>query len=318
MKVDVHQHLWSEPLVEALSLRREFPYIARENALAVLYLRGERPYVIDLESEAPARRARLLSEDGVDRALLCLSSPAGIEWLAPKEAAPLLDAYHDGAFSAGEKFGVWGSIALRDPDPADVDRLLADGCVGLSLPAGAIGSVERLARMRAVLERLAEHDAPLLVHPGPGPGELSADHGEPALREPLWWSALTSYVASMHCAWLAFRAAGRADHPDLRVIFTMLAGLAPLQAERLQSRGDQERAAPDQLTFYEVSSYGSEAIGAVAAVVGEGQLLYGSDRPVVDPSALGTPSLLDWDAVGEASERALGQVFVSTRDGMLR
>ena len=51
MKIDVHQHLWTEPLVEALAARSELPFVRVENGLTVLYLAGERPYVIDLASE---------------------------------------------------------------------------------------------------------------------------------------------------------------------------------------------------------------------------------------------------------------------------
>ena len=59
MKTDVHQHLWTEPLVRALERRHEFPFVRHEHGLTVLFLAGERPYVIDLASEAPQRRAGL-------------------------------------------------------------------------------------------------------------------------------------------------------------------------------------------------------------------------------------------------------------------
>jgi hypothetical protein len=63
----------------------------------------------------------------------------------------------------------------------------------------------------------------------------------------------------------------------------MLAGLAPLQAERLAARGG-DAALRDPHTFYDTSSYGPAAIAAMAAAVGHGALVHGSDRPVVDPA----------------------------------
>ncbi len=162
MKIDVHQHLWTEPLIEALAVRGELPFVRTERGLTVLYLAGERPYVIDRESEEPALRADLVEQDGLDRALLCLSSPIGIEGLARAEAAPLLDAYHEGALALGSPFGVWGAIALDRPDAEDVDRLLELGCIGLSLPAGAIDGVDRVAGLRPVLERLEVPRPPAL------------------------------------------------------------------------------------------------------------------------------------------------------------
>jgi 6-methylsalicylate decarboxylase len=305
MKIDIHQHLWTEPLVQALAERRELPFVRREHGLTVLFLAGERPYVIDLATEAPARRAALVELDGLDRALLCISSPLGIESLPREQSLPLIDAYHDGVLSLDDPFGVWGAIALDRPDPDDVDRVISRGCVGLSLPAGALSSVDALSRVRPVLARLELLGAPLLVHPGPGADEPPA-LGEASLGDPLWWPALTRYVADMQAAWLAFLAAGRLQHPDLRVVFSMLAGLAPLHAERLASRGGPAPYVPDPLVFYDTSSYGPSAVRTLAELVGAQQLLYGSDRPIVEPSEFSMPDRLDWDPIADATRRALG------------
>lgn len=309
MKIDVHQHLWTEPLIQALACRRELPFIRHENGLTVLYLAGERPYVIDLPAEAPASRAALVESDGLDRALVCLSSPLGIEWLPRPQALALIDAYHEGALSLDDPFGVWGAIALDRPDPGDVDRVLARGCVGLSLPAGAIASVDAIASLGPVLARLESHGAPLFVHPGPPAGNGAHPvAGETSLGDPLWWPALTGYVACMQAAWLAFLVAGRASHPRLRVVFSMLAGLAPLHGERLHARGGPSTSPPDPLVFYDTSSYGPGTVGLVEELVGPEQILYGSDRPVVDPSEFGTLDCLDWHSIGHCTHRALGGV----------
>jgi hypothetical protein len=311
VKIDVHQHLWTAQLVEALSDRRDLPFVRREHGLTVLYLAGERPYVIDLSTEAPAHRAALVELDGLDRALLCLSSPLGIELLPREQSLALIEAYLEGALSLRGPFGVWGAIALDRPDPADVDRALARGCVGVSLPAGALGSLDALARLHPLLARLESRDAPLFAHPGPGARQIGAPEagvGETSLGDPLWWTSLTRYIAGMHAAWMAFHAAGRAQHPQLRVVFSMLAGLAPLHAERLASRGGSGSCLPDPLVFYDTSSYGPSAVRTLENVVGPEQLLYGSDRPVVEPGELGMPRELDWEPVCDGTRRALGIV----------
>jgi hypothetical protein len=314
-KIDIHQHLWTEPLVAALAGRRELPFVRSEHGLTVLFLAGERPYVIDLSNEEPAHRAALVERDGLDRALLCLSSPLGIECLPREQAMPLLDAYHEGALGLDGPFGVWGAIALDRPDPDDVDRALARGCVGLSLPAGAIADVDAVSHLRDVLARLEHHGAPLLIHPGPGSriGSSGAVAGA-SLGDPLWWPALTRYVAQMHAAWLAFAGAARNRHPELRAVFSMLAALAPLHVERLSSRGGTMPNLSDPLIFYDTSSYGPTAVHLLAAVVGREQLLYGSDRPVVEPAEHGMPGELDWESIAESTRRALGTVAaVSSR-----
>ncbi len=256
-----------------------------------------------------------MREDGLAGALVSLSSPLGIEGLPRRQALALIDAYHDGALALGEPFGVWGALALDGAGPRDVDHVLERGCVGVSLPAGALGSIEGLGRLRGVLHELEEADAPLFIHPGPGldgSRALPAASGGPSLVDPLWWSALTLYVSDMQAAWLAFLSVGRAEHPRLRVIFSMLAGLAPLHAERLRSRGGLAAASHDPLIFYETSSYGPAAVGQLADAVGAEQLLYGSDRPVADPREHGIAAVLDWDAIGRATRRALGATAPAT------
>jgi hypothetical protein len=308
LKLDVHQHVWTEPLLAALERRAELPFVRREAGLTVLFLAGERPYVIERASETAARRAALVREDGLGGALVCLSSPLGVEALPRHEALPLIDAYHEGALALGEPFGVWGALALDGARPHEVERLLGHGCVGLSLPAGALGGCEQITRLSEVLGALEQAGAPLLIHPGPGlgrPGGRPAA-ATPSLADPLWWSALTRYVSEMHAAWLAFLSTGREQHPGLHVVFSMLAGLAPLHAERLRSRGGLCAAEADPLSFYETSSYGPAAASQLAEAVGAGQLLYGSDRPVADPDEHGIRGVLDWDAIDDATRRMLG------------
>jgi hypothetical protein len=304
MRIDIHQHVWTEPLLDALARREELPFIRHEQGLTVLFLAGERPYVIDLEAETPSRRSALVELDGLDRALVCSSSPLGIEALPRSQALALIDAYHDGALALGEPFGVWGALALDGLCPQDVDRALERGCVGVSLPAGMLIGADGLAHLAPALRRLEDSGAPLLVHPGPRARLLA---GEASLSDPLWWPALTRYVAEMQAAWLSFMSQGRRSHPQLRVVFSMLAGLAPLHAERLAARGGPACCASDQLIFYDTSSYGSRAIGWLEEIVDPGQILYGSDRPVVDPHEQGAVQDLDWDLLSDSTKRALGE-----------
>jgi predicted TIM-barrel fold metal-dependent hydrolase len=284
MRVDVHQHLWTGSLLDALAQRRSLPFVRRSDGLTVLHSAGERAYVIDVDAEARANRVRLNDADGVDLALIALSSPIGIEALAREDAQPLIDAHLDGLSSLGSGFAAWGPIALDLPDPDDVDAALARGCVGISLPAEALAGPAALDALGPVLERVASSDVPLFVHPGPAPGRF-ARRREASLTEPLWWRALTDYVAQMQAAWLTFTTLGRREHPDLVVLFAMLAGGAPLLSERLTARGGPPIELRDPLIFYDSSSYGPDALDATARRVGPGQLVYGSDRPVAEPTA---------------------------------
>jgi 6-methylsalicylate decarboxylase len=287
-RIDAHQHLWPEPFVAALARRSEPPAMRRSGGEWLLHLAGEPEAPLDLAPQDPSTRVETLREDGVDRALLCLSSPLGIETLPRADAEPLLAAWHEGVFALGEPFGVWGAPALRDPRAADTEALLDRGAVGLSLPAGVLGTPAGVAHALPLLAALERRDRPLLVHPGPAPA------GAPGVP---WWAPAVSYVAELHAAWHGFAAWARPELPRLRVLFVALAGAAPLHVERLAGRGGPALAAFDPKTFYDTSSYGPRAIEAVGGVVGIDQLVHGSDRPV-----LGAPPD---PGLGVAGEHAL-------------
>jgi 6-methylsalicylate decarboxylase len=293
MRVDVHQHAWTPPLVEALAARDRLPLIERAGGSTVLRCAGERPYEVDLESQSAERRWQSAQADGLDLVVIALSSPIGIEALQRDTALELIDAHLRGVESLGDGFAGWGPLAIDRPDPADVDRLLGRGCVGISVPAGALAGAHALDALAPALERVQACGAPLFVHPGPS---HAAGGGEATASEPAWWQAVTGYVAQMQAAWLAFAAIGRSSHPELVVVFSMLAGGAPLLAERLQTRGGPSVDLDDRRVFYDTSSYGPVAVDAMAARVGEHQLVHGSDRPVLEPLSTGRESALQANA----------------------
>ena len=284
MYVDIHQHVWTTPLLDALGARECLPFVRRTDGLTVLHGGGELPYVIDTGAESAARRAALLGADGVELAVVALSSPIGIETLRHEMAAELISAHLDGVVALGEGFAAWGPVPTDAPDPTDVDEVLARGCVGVSVPACALAGRDALDALGPLLERVEARGVPLFVHPG---GVANAQAREALLTEPLWWRALTDYVSQMQAAWLTFSTHGRRELPRLRVVFAMLAGAAPLQNERLATRGGPTVDLRDPLTFYDTSSYGPGLVNAMAGWVGAGQLVYGSDRPVVEPVMTG-------------------------------
>jgi hypothetical protein len=273
LEIDVHQHLWPICFQEALRRRRRPPRLHGWT----LELEGQPDYEVCPADHDIARRAALAAGDGLDVALVSLSSPLGIEWLPPAEAGPLLEVYHDTALALPKPFGAWASACLSEIDPAPLECALGRGCVGLQLPATALmdaGGYERCRPLLNILERL---DRPLLVHPGAAPAAAEA---------PPWWAALVPYVQQMHQAWFAFKAHGRPRHPRLRVCFAILAGLAPLHGERSAARGGG-RGLIDPEVFVETSSYGPRAIDATVRALGIDVIVFGSDRPYAPPTPAG-------------------------------
>ncbi|MDA0165026.1 amidohydrolase family protein [Solirubrobacter ginsenosidimutans] len=284
-RADIHQHLWPDGLLSSLARRTVAPRLRRDGRTWVLELEGDAPAPFDPHTHDVGVRTRLAAADRLQRVVVAPSAPLGIESLPVGEAESLLDAFHTGVLEAGAPFELWGGLVLGDPTAARVEALLDAGAVGLSLPAGALSSAAGIERLGPALEALSASAAPLFVHPGPAAGS------------PAWFPALTAYVAEMSTAWHAWAQWGRPAHRELRVVFAMLAGLAPLHAERLAARGGPVDAVHDPLTAFDTSSYGPRALDAMLRVVGVDRLLYGSDRPVIEPVAIA--------ALGAAAEHAI-------------
>ena len=198
--IDIHQHLWPEPLLRALAQRHAPPMLVRTGTGWTLRLLGAPEATIDLGDHDPDRRAALANADGLGRVLIAPSVPLGIEALPGAEAEPLLAAYHEGVAALPAPFGAWAAIGVAEPDPAALARLLDDGFAGACVAAEALAGPDGYERLGPVLEVLERRDAPLLVHPGRAAAPPDA---------PPWWGALTGYVAAMHAAWYAFGVWGR-------------------------------------------------------------------------------------------------------------
>src|SRR4051794_693834 len=133
-RIDVDQHLWPEPFLAALEDRTERPFLRD----GVLVLEGEPAARFEPGPHDPDRRPAELCADGIDRALVALSSPLGIEALPRAEAQPLLAAWHDGVFALGEPFGVWGAVALDGASARDVEARGVEAVLPLlHAPSGA-------------------------------------------------------------------------------------------------------------------------------------------------------------------------------------
>ena len=272
--VDVHQHLWPEAVFRVLERRGAPPKATWAGENWRLDLEGEPSFDVYPRDHDPDVRAHELV---VDRALVALSGPAGLEALPARDALAAIAAWQEAAKQLPDEHGWWAATpaALQGDGEAELaTEAIADGAAGLCLPANRLATPSEAEHTLTLLNAVAEAGAPVFVHPGPAQGGSQTD--------PAWWSPATRYVAQQHAAWHSFHAVIRPQLPTLRAIFAALAGLAPLQAERSTAKGgpDGEQALADPLTFYDTSSYGPRAVRAMGTAVGIGQLVHGSDYPV--------------------------------------
>ena len=193
-------------------------------------------------------------------------------------ADELRSAYHEGIRGLAEASG-GRLLALAQAE-------CLPGFAGACVSAGALS-----AGIEPLLAELEATGQLLFVHPGP-PGPVP--DGRPG-----WWPALADYTTQMQAAYLTWLARDAASHTSVPVIFSMLAGGAPVQLERLRSRGVDLRTVLHDNVYFEVSSYGRRALELTLSTFGVTQLVYGSDAPVIDPRQ----TLAEIAAFGEAVER---------------
>jgi 6-methylsalicylate decarboxylase len=252
--VDFHQHFWPEPFVAALARRTEPPLLRGRR----LELPLEPPCEIDLRAHDLEERLRLLDRHGIDRAVVSLPPTLCIEG-----QDDLLEAYHRGiAEVAAAAAGRLVPLAVGDYLP---------GFAGVCVSAGAL-----VAGLEPLLAQLDAAGRLLFVHPGPPAGLPPGS--------PPWWAAVVDYTAQMQAAYMAWLARDAVRHPRLAVVFAILAGGAPVQLERLASRGVEARAALHANVHLDTASYGRRSLELALSTYGVTQLLFGSDAPVLDPA----------------------------------
>jgi len=247
---DVHQHLWPEALIAGLRARQERPRLRG----SVLELRSG-DWDADLGLHDLDARLALLDRDEIDIAVISLPPTLELD-----EA--LVEAYHEG---------------ISEVVAASGGRLLAlasgsvrDGFAGSCVPAWGL---DGLVPLEPLLDELERCGSLLFVHPGPVAAPADA---------PGWWPAVVDYTTQMQTAYAAWIALHADRWPELRVVFAILAGGAPIQLERLASRGVDTRSILRPNVYLDTASYGERALELALATYGVEQLVYGSDVPVID------------------------------------
>ena len=255
---DVHQHLWPDSFVEALAERKSPPLLRNHT----LVLEAEGAFEIDPAAYGPQACIENLDRAGIDVAVVSCPPTLGIDELADGEAEALRGAYHEGARAAvAASGGRLLALSMGRPE---------DGFVGAMVAADDLAELDRIA---PVLDELERRRAFVMVHPGAA---------RPPADAPPWWAAAVDYTAQMQRAYATWLAHGVERWPELRIVFSILAGGAPFQLERMQARGFDITSSLRPTIYLEASSYGRRALELCLATFGARQILYGSDSPVID------------------------------------
>lgn len=184
---DVHQHLWPEAVLRALEGRTTAPRaLWRRDGRWEITLEAEPAFEVDPHDHDPQLRVERLAGQGVDRALVALSSPVGADSLLS-----VVSAWNGAAELLPGELGWWAAV----PNGCVAGRVelareaLAGGAAGVCLPAAELASPRPPQELLELLDVLERNSAPLFVHPGPAAAGADA---------PAWWSPCTDYVAQQH------------------------------------------------------------------------------------------------------------------------
>jgi 6-methylsalicylate decarboxylase len=303
VRIDVHQHLWPPELIEALRRRARAPRLVGNGDRPMLEMVHEPDWPVDLGGHRPEARLEALDAAGIDRAVVSLSAPLGIESLAEPESAELVSAYHDGvgrlAEQSGDRLAAWAATTLTAPDcgAAVVAAALDAGFVGAMVPSEALAGPEAMDRLAPVLDVLEARGAALFVHPGPAPGTApyARDGGLPA-----WWPNMGVYPGLSIRAYFAWRALGAERWPRLRICFAIMGGAGPFLEERWRTFSGEARGI-DRNVYLDTASYGRLALECAMATFGVEQIVFGTDIPVIS----GDPPARALAGIGEAAEEAV-------------
>ena len=258
-RIDLHQHLWPEAFVAELSRRRQPPFLKDGRLILHEGRFALRPGIGD-----PVACVEALDRDRIEVAVVSLQPTLGTGGLPTDERNELESAWIEGTQELVGASG--GRLLAFAPDRA------LPGFVGASVQARAFDDFDSVA---PVLDELERRSQPLFVHPGSAP---------PSGQAPEWWASVVDYTAQMQRAYFRWLVAGRRRWPTLRVIFALLAGGAPFQLERLGQRGRDVRSTLDDNVYLDVATYGRRSIELCVETFGVKHLVYGSDRPLVDPA----------------------------------
>jgi 6-methylsalicylate decarboxylase len=253
IRYDVHQHLWPPAVLQELARRETAPRIRS----GLFEAPGRAPAPVSPDDHALDARLARMDDAGIDVALVSLSPTDSFD-------AALRALWEDGILQVARASG--GRIV-----PLSCGRPRT-GFRGVAVAADAV-----TAGLAGLPARLAAVGLVLFVHPGRA-------HALPP-DVPGWWPAAADFAIQMQRAFVTWLARDALANPELPVIFTILGGGAPLLMERYRARGGDLDLARHPQVVVDTASFGEAALGQFVRMHGSGQLVHGSDTPVLAPGS---------------------------------
>jgi predicted TIM-barrel fold metal-dependent hydrolase len=327
--IDMHAHWRPAEVADALRARTRDPRIERNaDGLEVLKAprMGETP--LDKAFDDATIHVQRMDRQGVETSVLSLlGSFCWIEAQPAETAAPLCRRVNDGLSTICAqhpgRFAALAALPLADMNAAaaELERALTlPGMLGAQLPGNYFLSRKDAEAVRPLLDVAHRHNAVLLIHHGPRPGDAFPKVGgdtDNARRRNGTLDMQASLSSTMVTLCLTDLLA---EYPDAAVVVHNLGGNIPYEIERMDHRclldtPDEELPSSRfrrAKVYVDCNSFGARAIEMAVD-------LYGADRIVcgTDGSAFG----VDWTrkALDEAriSDAAREQILHGNAAAMM-
>lgn len=320
--IDMHAHYYGG-LVESLLLRRERPYVSRDEAgRLVLHAMTASTIMTPGYAESPARLA-WLDAHGIATQLLTFPGALGVDVLPLQEVGEAILAFntHLGGIcrDSGGRFVGLAGLPLADMDRAagELRRARRDlGLAGAILPGNFCLTQADLRRLAPVFDAAHETRSLLMIHPGLMPGESPP---APYADESVLRASALNLQASLSHMGLSVMAARLAEtYPQAVFHLVNLGGTLPFIVERMEavaaSRTPRIAFEREGLRgmVYDCASLGPRALELAVRVMGADRIMLGTDYPIFTPD-----QVRDTVAAADLSEEERRMVLRGTAERVL-
>lgn len=321
MAVDMHSHYYGG-LVESLRLRRERPFVAKDEAGRDVLHAMTASTVMAEGYVDPAARLAWMDAVGVETQLMTFPGALGVDVMPAHEVVHAIRDYNDHLAglcraSKGRFVGLAG-LPLDNMNAAAEEMRRARvelGLAGAILPGNFFLTLDDAERLRPVFAAADEAGGLLMVHPGLMPAESPpAPYPDTSV---LRASALNLQASVAQMALTLVMGPLLEEFPSVTVQVVNLGGTLPFILERIEAvAASRETPFPAEhlrRMVYDTASLGPRAIETAARVFGAERLMLGTDYPIFKPSAP-----LDAIAQAQLNETEKNQIRRETAATLLR
>ena len=290
--IDVHTHVVPLDLPFARTSGDEWPRLERNGDSAVAYVGGQPFRSVERSAWDPERRRQDMKEDGVGRQVLSPMPELFCYWAEAKAADTYCREMNEWLGSqVGDDFDAFGIVPMQDPDlaAAALAQVKDLGLRGVEIGSNVNGEFLHSGAVHQVFAEADRLDLAVFIHPF-HPHGFESVTGGPAASGVTFPNEIGFAMGSLIAEGVL------AEFPSLRVCATHGAGSLGLLLPRLdrmwamdptfQERLPERPSAYARRIFVDLLVFAPHALAFVLAMVGDGQVVVGSDYPFM-PDAPG-------------------------------